>query len=160
MKTRPKARPCSSDDEEIEFDPNDEQYPTDTPADRVIPEEGAKPAPAIVEVGDSDEIREEMVEEGVEDLLEKPEADEDIDNPRKEDVPPPAIIDVDQAASFGDTFIEPFEQSTLVEEQDEDAFPDQPLEERAVEQWRQKIEGEQKHEEEAAEENRSHPKDQ
>ncbi len=155
----PESPPMELDDEEIEFDPADEQYPTDTPVDKVIPEEGAKPAPAIIEVGDSDEIREEMVEEGTEDLLEKPEAEEDIDNPQKEDVPPPAIIDVDEGASFGDTFIEPFEESTLVEEQDEDAFPDEPLEERAVEQWREKVEGEQKHEDERVEDQAVHPAD-
>ncbi len=139
----PISPPMQEGDETPEQEPGSEQTPTDTPADRVIPREGAKVAPAIIEVGDTDEIREEMVEESAEHSLEKPRAEEDIDNPTEEDVPPPAIIDVDKAASFGDTFIEPFEESTLVEDQEEDAFPDQPLEERPVEQWRERIQQQQ-----------------
>ncbi len=140
----PISPPMQEGDQPAQEEPGDEQIPTDTPIDEVIPREGAKPAPAISEVGDADQVRDEMVGAGAEDSLERPQADQDINNPSQDDVPPPGIIDVDRAASFGDTFIEPFEELTLVEDQDEDAFPDQPLQERPVEQWRERAQEEQR----------------
>ncbi len=149
----PESPPMQEGDQPAEAEPGDEQIPTDTPLDKVIPKEGAKVAPAIIDAGDSGQIREEMAETAAKESLEKPQPDENIDNPEKEDVPPPAIIDVDRAASFGDTFIEPFEKSTLVENQDETASPEQPLEERPVEQWRERQQEQQQEKEKGAKKN-------
>jgi sec-independent protein translocase protein TatB len=111
--------------------------------DRIVPDPGKKstPPPAIVEIGDEDEIREGLEDAAADASVvgpeeeEEPQAPQSHRDPREENVPPPAVIEVgEESDSMVESFTEPMGESASAERSDDETSRGQPVEENPLEQ--------------------------